>query len=127
MKTLVFGHKNPDTDSVTSAIAVAWLKNKIDEPAEAFSLGELSRETEFVLDYFGVDKPKKLKNVKIQIKDLSYDKVDSVMANDSILHAYRIMEENKIRTLPIIDQESKLQGIITMKDIAMSLIKGDYY
>lgn len=127
MKTLVFGHRNPDTDSVTSALAVSWLKNKQGIPSEARILGAINRETEFVLDYFGVDKPQRLKDVHIQIKDLNYDKVRPVNSMDSVLFAYRYMESNKIRTLPIVDEEGVLKGVVTMKDIAMSLIKGNYY
>ena len=127
MKTLVLGHKNPDTDSVCSAIGVSWLKNKQGQPSEARILGPLNRESEFVLDYFGIDQPQILKNVKIQIKDLDYDKVKPIQPNDSILYAYRYMEKNKIRTLPVVDESGILQGVMTMKDIAMSLIKGDYF
>lgn len=95
MKTLVLGHKNPDTDSVCSAIGVSWLKNKQGQPSEARILGPLNRESEFVLDYFGIDKPQILKNVKIQIKDLDYDKVKPIQPNDSILFAYRYMEKKQ--------------------------------
>lgn len=127
MKNLIFGHKNPDTDSVTSAIALAWLKNKLEEPSEAYVLGKLSRETKFVLKYFGVEKPRILNNVKTQIRDVLYDKIVPLKSNDSILNVYRHMEKYKIRTLPIVDYNNKLQGVVTMQDIAMSLVRGDYY
>ncbi|SKC84230.1 putative manganese-dependent inorganic diphosphatase [Maledivibacter halophilus] len=123
----VFGHKNPDTDSVTSAIALSNLKNKLDCKSIPYILGKENKETKYVLEYFNVDSPKPLENIKTQIKDLNYDRVEGISSNHSILYAYKLMEEKRIRTLPIIDKNNKLIGIITMKDIAMGLIKGDFY
>lgn len=123
----VFGHKNPDTDSVTSAIALSNLKNKLDCKSIPYILGKENKETKYVLEYFNVDSPKPLENIKTQIKDLNYDRVEGISSNHSILYAYKLMEEKRIRTLPIVDKNNKLIGIITMKDIAMGLIKGDFY
>ncbi|WP_326911157.1 putative manganese-dependent inorganic diphosphatase [Sedimentibacter sp. MB31-C6] len=122
---LIFGHKTPDTDSVCSAITLSNLKNKINEPSIPYILDNITKETEFVLNYFNVKTPNILTNVKIQIKDLSYDKVKPFKLNQSVHFAYFFMNENKLRTLPIIDDDGKLAGIITMKDIAMSLINTD--
>ncbi len=127
MPTLIFGHKNPDTDSVTSAIAFSCLKNRLGNRTIPCILGNLSKESKFVLDYFGVPVPKLLKNVKIQLRDLDYDKAEGISPKASILHAYKLMEEKNLKTLPIVDGEGKLDGIVTMKDIAMGLIKGDFY
>ncbi|WIF94777.1 putative manganese-dependent inorganic diphosphatase [Caminicella sporogenes] len=123
----VFGHRNPDTDSVASAIALSYLKNKLGYNTIPCVLGDLNKETEYILDKFEIEKPKLLDNVKTQIKDLDYDKVDSIGPYDTILTAYKIMESRKIRTLPIVDKSGKLLGIVTMKDIAMELIRGDFY
>lgn len=124
---MIFGHKNPDTDSVTSAIALSYLKNKLGQKTKPYRLGEISKETEYVLNYFDVPKPALLDNVKIQLKDLHYDRVEGLKPNESILTAYDHMNHNKIRTLPIIDEEDSLIGIVTMKDIAMSAIHGDFH
>ena len=126
-KILIFGHKNPDTDSVTSAIALSYLKNQNGLQTEPCVLGEIAKEAEFVLDYFKVDKPRMLENVKIQLKDLDFDKIMPLEPSNSILKAYNHMNAYKIRTLPIVDQEGYLIGIITMKDIAMNAINGDYH
>ena len=122
---LIFGHKMPDTDSVCSAIALAELKNKLNEPSKAYILGNINKETTFVLKYFNVDVPEILANVKIQIKDLDFERVKPFTKHQSVHFAYFHMNEYKLRTLPIVDEENNLYGIITMKDIAMSLINTD--
>ena len=122
---LIFGHKTPDTDSVCSALALAHLKNKLNEPSKAYILGNVNKETSFVLNYFKADEPEILNNVKIQLKDLDYARVKPFNKLKSVHFAYFHMNENKLRTLPIVDEEDYLCGIITMKDIAMSLINTD--
>jgi len=90
-----------------------------------YILGSINKETEFVLNYFKVDTPKILDNVKIQLKDLDYDRVKPFSKDRSVHFAYFHMNENKLRTLPIVNDDGLLTGIITMKDIAMSLINTD--
>lgn len=119
---LIFGHKVPDTDSVCSAIALANLKNKLNINSRPYILGKTNNETKFVLKYFNVDEPEHLNNVKLQVKDLNYDKISPVSSKISIYYAYKYMNENKLRTMPVVDSNNKLLGIVTMKDIAMSLI-----
>ncbi|QSX08875.1 putative manganese-dependent inorganic diphosphatase [Alkalibacter rhizosphaerae] len=120
---LVFGHRNPDTDTVTSAIAMADLKTRQGFPAKAAILDEISAEAKYVLDFFGVSIPQLLENVKIQMKDLNYDRPQALKRTNSIYDAYVYMGEGKLRTLPITDDKCQLLGIVTMKDIAMSLIQ----
>ena len=124
-QNLIFGHKTPDTDSVCAAIALSELKNIINEPSKPYTLGCINKETEFALKYFNVDVPEKLDNVKIQIKDLSFERIKPFLKHQSVHFAYFYMNENRLRTLPIVDEEGYLSGIITMKDIAMSLINTD--
>ncbi|MBD1221565.1 manganese-dependent inorganic pyrophosphatase [Virgibacillus halodenitrificans] len=69
-KTLIFGHKNPDTDSICSAIAYADLKNKLNVNAEAARLGVVSKETQFALDYFGMEAPQQIEKVDEQVKEV---------------------------------------------------------
>ncbi len=125
--TFIVGHKNPDTDSVTSAIVLSDLKNKLRYKTIPCILGNLNKETKYVLDYFNIANPQLIENVKTQITDLDYDKVESIDSKCTILSAYKLMESKNIRTLPIVDDENALLGIVTMKDIAMYLIQGDFY
>lgn len=127
MTALVFGHKNPDTDSVTSSIAFSNLKNKLGYNTKPCILGCISKESKFVLDYFKVPVPLEIKNVKTQVRDLNYDVVPGIKPDVSILSAYNLMERLNLKTLPIVNEHNRLLGIITMKDIAMELITGDFY
>lgn len=126
MKTLVFGHRNPDTDSICAAISYTYLKNKMGENCEAFRLGDTQRETDFVLNYFGIPSPKLLDNVKIQVKDLKYTKIDAIRPSHSILYAYHEMQRQQLKTMAIVEDDI-LRGVVTMKDIAMDMIHGDFY
>lgn len=127
MPILVFGHKNPDTDSVASCIALAYLKNQIGVSAVPHVLGNINRESHFMLNFFGIEPPALLEKVNIQVKDIDIDPPTHVSPKASILTAFKLMENNNIKTLAIGCPEMKLKGIITMKDIAMALIRGDYY
>jgi manganese-dependent inorganic pyrophosphatase len=122
---MIFGHKNPDTDSVTSAIVMSKFKNKTGHNTKPYVLDEISKESRFVLDYFKVKEPEMLENVKIQMKDLNYDRVKAFTYDNSIYDAYLHMGKNRVRTLPVVDDQGILSGIVTMKDIAMSLINSD--
>ena len=79
----IFGHKKPDTDSVTSAIALSYLKNQIGIKSRPMILDRINKETEFVLNYFNIQKPQYLEDVKLQIKDLNYYKECYVNEFDS--------------------------------------------
>lgn len=113
----IFGHKNPDTDSICSAIAYAELKKKLGFKAEACRLGEINDETKFVLDYFKVPVPEKISNVRRQVSDLDLDIVDKLSPDVSIKIAWHIMEQSKIRTLPIVDDSQKLLGLVSLTNI----------
>ncbi len=117
-KIYVFGHRNPDTDSVAAAISLAYLKNKLGVNAEAAVLSSVNLETKYALNYFNVSEPIFLNDVKIKVSDLDYTKNYSVTERDSINDAYVKMVEAGISKIPVVDDKSKLLGIITMKDIA---------
>lgn len=127
MSILVFGHKNPDTDSVSAAIALSYLKNQTGLAAEPCIIGKLNKESEFVLNQYSIPVPRLINDVKTQVKDLYYDIIDGISPNESILQAYKLMEAYKLETLAVVDENNKLLGIVSMKDIAMGLIKGNYY
>ncbi len=126
MPTFIFGHKNPDTDSVASAIAYAYLRNQLNHSAFPGVLGNINLETKFVLKYFNVHTPAYIKNVKTQIRDLNIDHISGISSDCSIFTAYTIMENTNFHTLAVLENE-KIIGIITMTDIAIALIKEDYY
>ena len=117
-KVYVFGHRNPDTDSVTASIVLSHLKKKLGINAVPAVLSGINLETKYVLKYFGVKEPIFLNDVKIKVKDLNYTKNYSVTEQDSINDAYRKMNEAGISKIPMVDDHKKLLGIITMKDIA---------
>ena len=125
-KIYIFGHKNPDTDSVTSAIALANLKKELGFNAEAYVLGEINQETKYVLNYFDFKTPKYLNDVKLQMKDLNYHKNYFINKHASILEAYTYMTDHNITGIPVVDDNNKFLSLITAKVIAKFLINGDH-
>ena len=125
-KIYVFGHRNPDTDSVTAAINLSYLKNKLGMQTVPAVLSPINNETKFALDYFKVEEPIFLNDVKIAIKDLKYKKHYTVYYNDSVFNAYHKMEKAGISKIPVVDRDKKLIGIFTMKDIAFYESNGNY-
>ena len=118
-KVVVIGHRNPDTDSICSAIAYAELKNKTsDLVCEARRAGRMNQETEFVLKKFGVTPPRMCTDVNPKIRDVDYREMPGIPGATSLRRAWEIMRDQKIDTLPITSAENDLEGIITVKDIA---------
>ena len=118
---IVVGHKNPDTDSICSAIAYANLKNQI-TPGSCIPrrAGTLNNETAFVLDYFHVKEPDLIEDVNTQVMDIEYRKIPGIPNSISIKDAWKMMGELDAVTLPIVDHNNMLEGIITVNDIATS-------
>lgn len=122
-KVYVIGHKNPDTDSICSAIAYANLKNKITgEKYIAKRAGEVNGETAYVLDKFQVSVPSLLDNVHLQVKDMDIRYIEGVSGHMSIKDAWARMKDENIKTLPVTRGE-KLEGLITIGDIATSYME----
>lgn len=126
MSVLIFGHKNPDTDSITSAVSLSYLKNKLGMDAKSARIGELNKETEFVLDKFKVEAPELIKDVKTQVKDLKYEKVNGVSSKAPIIECHRMMENEEMTLLPILGEDDKLMGIVSLKDIAIGIMKDEF-
>lgn len=126
-KIYIFGHKKPDTDSVTSAISLSYLKNQLGLNTAPMVLGELNNETKFVLDFFKFKAPAYLNDVKLQIKDIAFQKGYYMYEKKSIFDAYQYMNKNVISTLPIVDSQSKFKGMISMKDISKDQVSDDIY
>ena len=102
---LVFGHKNPDTDSICSSIAMSNLRKQQGFNAIPCRLGEINKETKFVLDKLGVKSPKLLKTVSAQITDLNYVEKSTISTEDSIKEALDLMTKENFSSLPVIDTE----------------------
>lgn len=120
--TFVFGHKNPDTDSVCSSIAVANLRTQLGENAIPRILGDLNAETEFVLKNFKQKKPKYLNDVRLQVRDIEYGKGISCNEKDSLYNVIKQLKNEHLSSLPIVDDNNKYLGLISMKNIANSFI-----
>ena len=118
-KVVVIGHRNPDTDSICSAIAYAELKNKTsDLVCEPRRAGKMNQETEFVLKKFGVKPPRMCTDVNPKIRDVDYREMPGIPGSTSLRKAWEIMRDQQIDTLPITSADNELEGIITVKDIA---------
>lgn len=121
-KITVIGHKNPDTDSICSAIAYAELKNSLGNtdlyvPRRA---GAINAETRFVLKHFKVDVPELVEDVGTQVKDIEIREIAGVEGSISLKNAYTLMKEKNVVTLPITTKDGYLEGLITIGDIATS-------
>lgn len=121
----VFGHRNPDTDSVCSSISLSYLKNKLGENTVPRVLGHINKESKFVLDYFHVKEPEYLNNVKVQLRNISYNKNVYVDENTSIIDAMHFMQEKGATALPIVNNKKELTGFVTLKEIATLFINGN--
>lgn len=126
MTTLIFGHKNPDSDSILSSIALSYLKNKLGYDTEACRLGELNEETKFILNYFKLESPRLIENVRVQISDLDYIKPVALEPTNSIKKAYDLMKKESLRQIAIVNERGQFQGVVSTKDIAMSFIEEDF-
>ena len=124
-KTYIFGHKNPDTDSVCSAICLSYLKNKQGFNTEPRILSNINDETKYVLNKFKFKTPEVLNDVKLQLKDINYHKDFFVSNKESVYNAFNIMQNNNMSTIPVVDKSGKFCGSFAMKDIAKNEILGD--
>ncbi len=116
-EVFVIGHKNPDTDSICSAIAYAGLKNQAENKYIPKRAGNINKETEFVLNYFGIQAPELVKSVDTQLSDIAYRLVDGVSGDITMKKAFEIMQKNDATTLPVVEN-GKVRGILTVGDIA---------
>ena len=117
-KIYVIGHKNPDTDSICSAISYAYLRNKMtgDDyiPARA---GQIPPEARFVLDYFKADRPIYVEDVHAQVRDMKFNPPCCATKETSLKDAWNLLLDQKRSTLCVVDEDQKLLGLITKGDI----------
>lgn len=119
-KIYVIGHKNPDTDSICSAIAYADLRQKVTgQVHEAKRAGHVNDETAYVLDRFGVEAPKLLTDVRLQVRDLDIHEMPGLKPSASIRDTWERMRQEQAKTLPIV-KDDELVGVVSTGDIAKS-------
>ena len=123
-RIFVIGHKNPDTDSICSAIAYADIKNRTTQSKRYIPkrAGQINEETRYVLNRFGVQPPAYLGNIGTQVKDMDIRHIEGVSGHMSIKDAWARMKDENIKTLPVTRGE-KLEGLITIGDIATSYME----
>ena len=115
----ITGHRNPDTDSIVSAMAYAALKNALGEREyQAARLGQVSDETQAVLDRFGQKAPQLIANVRTQVRDLDYDTPPILSSGATISRAWRLMQADKISVLPVANEDGTLHGMLSAGDVA---------
>ena len=125
MKTYIFGHKKPDTDSVMSSIALSYLENHSKNNTEARVLGDINKESIYALKYFKVKTPKYLNDVKLQLKDIDYHKNLFLNEKASIYDGYELMLKKNITGIPIVKEDNTYRGLITIKDTTRNIIRDD--
>ena len=114
----VIGHKNPDTDSICSAIAYAELKNRLLGGGYcAARAGQINQETQYVLNFFQASAPKYIEDVRTDVRDIEIRKTKGVSGQISLKKAWNMMRALGVVTLPI-TEDQRLQGLITIGDIA---------
>lgn len=115
----VVGHKNPDSDSICSALAYANLKNKCGEPALACRLGPLNEESKFILKRFGLENPLLLKDARSQLRDIEMDEPNLIDAHATLNEAWNKMLTTPNRSLFVLDDQSKLVGIVSTTNLSL--------
>lgn len=123
----VFGHKNPDTDSICGAIALSYLQNSLGMNTIPAALGNINKETKYALDYFKIKEPKHLNNVKLQIKDVNYHKNCFLNKDLSIKEVIDYLNINSLTGVPLVESKNKYYGYVSLKEISREIINGDYH
>lgn len=121
-KIYVFGHKNPDADSVCASITLSNLKNELSMNTEPRILSPINKETEYILNRFNIEVPAYLNDVRVQIKDVNYHKNFIINENKTIFEAFKMMNDHAITGLPLVDDESNFKGYVSLKEVASDMI-----
>ena len=123
-KVFVMGHKNPDTDSICSAIAYADIKNRTTQTKRYIPrrAGQINEETQYVLNRFGVQPPAYLGNIGTQVKDMDIRPKPDADRTMSLKNAWNLLKENHLSTLTVVNEQKHMEGLITVGDIARSFM-----
>jgi manganese-dependent inorganic pyrophosphatase len=121
----VTGHKNPDTDSIASAIGYAEYKNLVD-PDNLYApacLGRVNSQTQWALDKSGARAPKQIKHIMLRVKDVMSGEITTAGTRDPLRNVGLVMSQKNISQVPIVDDDGTLVGIITERDLARMYIR----
>jgi len=124
-ETFVTGHLNPDTDSICSAIAFAAYQQAIGQPAIAMRAGSISPETQWILDRFKIATPPLIRDLRTQIQDLKLDTPQPLTPCMPLRKAWEAMRQTKVKSIPVVDHEDKLTGIVSLGDLAQFDLAGE--
>lgn len=124
-KIYIFGHQKPDTDSVCASISLSYLKNQLGYKTVPKVLGHVNNEAKYVLDYFNVKEPEFLNDVKVQVRNMKINKNAIVSEKASIQDAFDVMQSGEDTGICVVDENNKLKGLFTLKDLARQIINGD--
>ena len=119
----IFGHKNPDTDSIVASLVLAHLKKKLGIKTQACRLGPINKESQYILNKFKINAPRYLKNVKTQIADIPYTKASVGTLTTSIIKAIHLMEKEELRSLAIVSKYNHVIGIIDLQELTLTFIR----
>ena len=114
----VIGHRNPDTDSICSAIGYAHMKQAMGENAIAARTGKVNAETEFVLDKLGFDKPKLIIDLHPRVKDIMSSEVVTARTNDTLRDLGRMMKEHHVKSVSVVNEQDMLVGVVSVGDFS---------
>lgn len=115
----VIGHKKPDSDSIVSAIAYAYLLNQCEKKAVAGRLGDINEETAYLLDRFGYEEPVLIEDARVRLSEIELKQADHILPDTTIFETKEIMNQNQARILGVLDQDQKLLGVVTRSDLAL--------
>ena len=119
----IFGHKNPDTDSIVASLVLAHLKKKLGIKTQACRLGPINEESQYILNRFKINAPRYLKNVKTQVADIPYTKASVGTLTTSIMEAIHLMEKEELRSLAIVSKHNHVMGIVDLQELALTFIR----
>ena len=124
-KIFITGHRNPDTDSIVASLAYAALRNALgDRQYTAARLGQISDETQAVLDRFDMQPPLLINNLRTQVQDLDFDTPPILSPGATVSRAWEMMKKDKISALPIANEDGTLFGMISAGDVANNDVAG---
>ncbi len=121
----IVGHKNPDTDSICSALAYAELKQRLGVHAIPCRLGPLNEETKYVLKRFGLENPLLLKDARSQLRDIDIDEPTLITAKTSLKEAWDVLFKARNKSLFVLDEQQKLTGIVSTSNLASPRMMSD--